>query len=219
VTVFCAGLVMIGGCGKPAQVDKPAPPGGKLEAPPLNLVSDCKIVLGEAEDAVEVVKPMRIGQEAGKSKDEAQTASKGKYLEIPKGAGKGKDVGGKAVIKFNIDQPGEYVFWARVFFLGGCWNSFGIEVDGYKIKMKRTDEKSKKEEEVLAPPEISNNSYEHWQWVSLIGPNQKPIRFDLKKGEHMLIVHNAEDGVKMDQYLLTSEPDPDKWYPAGIMTE
>jgi len=212
VSACCVLLAVVAaGCGKnEEELSENPPPAGPI------LIERPAMILCEAEDADEVVEPFAVASFEGASDEESQTASGGRCLEIPKGDAKGGgvNVGGSATLSFDVAETGEYVFWARVYFIGSCWNSFGIEVDGYRIKKPGTADE-------IGPPEIFSNNYNppHWHWVSLKRPDQKPIKFSLKKGPHTLVVHNTEDGVKLDQFLFTTEADPDKWYPVGIMEQ
>jgi len=222
LVVFClysAVIASLCGCGDRSG-DAGTEQAETTEPPLIALMNEGAMILGEAEDAVEITKPFVIGLDGRRNRTETKTASGGQYLEIPKGKGKGKDVGGKAVIKFNVEEEGEYIFHARIYALGACWNSFVIQVDDY-VKMKRDKDKKGKPtgKEYIGAPELSTSTFENWHWEWLKGPSGKPLVFDLSKGEHTLIVHNSEDGVKMDQYIFTKETDPEEWYPAGIMTK
>ena len=205
-------MALAAGCGKSETEMVEAQPSGP---PPLdlNLVSEPAIILVEAENAAEIVEPFILCEELADSTEESQISSQGKYVEIPEGAGKGKDAGGKVVLKFKIEEPGEYSLWARVNYLDACANSFGIQMDGYLF-----GEKDDQGNEQIAE-KLVLNTFKHWKWVQMTGAGGKAVRFDLTRGEHTITFHNTEDGAKLDQFILTTEPDPDAWFPAGIMTQ
>ncbi|MBN1864324.1 MAG: hypothetical protein JW808_05435, partial [Victivallales bacterium] len=71
---------------------------------------------------MEVVKPFEVIDLEGKP--EAAEVSGGKYLQVKQGAGGGSKVGGHAVFKVEIPEPGTYYFWARCWWDDSCGNSF-----------------------------------------------------------------------------------------------
>ena len=219
ICLFSAVIASLCGCGgSPGDADPEQ--AETTRSPLIALMNEGAMILGEAEDAVQMTKPFVIGSDGRGNRSETKMASGSKCLEIPKDKGKGKDVGGKAVIKFNVEEEGEYIFHARIYALDACRNSFVIQVDDY-VKMKKVLNKKGKPtgKEYIGAPELSTSTFKNWHWEWLKGPSGKPLVFDLSKGEHTLIVHNSEDGVKMDQYVFTKETDPEEWYPAGIMTK
>ena len=138
----------------------------------------------EAEDAAEIVKPLMIG------KDNEKMVAKGRFIEIKQGAGEGEKAGGKAAYKLNFKTDGQYWLWARVWWPDSCGNSFSVALDQGPAFTFGND-----------------NTYNSWHWVKAM------VKLDLKKGPHLLTVSNREDGIRIDQFLLTND---DKLVPVEI---
>ncbi len=115
-------------------------------------------------------------------------------LEIPQGAGNPPEVNaGAAEFVFEIPQAGDYVLWCRVWWEDECGNSFTMQIDDH------------------APFVLGQNStVQRWHWVKA-PPRLKAL--SLTAGRHTLRVINREDGVRLDQLLLTRNP---KFVPVGI---
>jgi len=112
----------------------------------------------------------------------------GTYLEIPEGAGNPPKVtAGKAVFSFEVPEDGQFTLWCRVWWEGECSNSFTVTVDdqpGFLFG--------------------ENATYKVWHWVKYpVSRTTAPIR--LTKGRHTLTFHNREDGVRLDQVLLSAD--------------
>ncbi|OPZ31371.1 MAG: hypothetical protein BWZ02_00267 [Lentisphaerae bacterium ADurb.BinA184] len=155
------------------------------------------VVCLEAESAIEVTAPMLRTDIAfppdGKSSAVLASSSGGRYLEIPEGAGKPPEAGGDATIEFTLDQAGTYTLWCRVWWLDGCGNSLGIAINGGKDFTFGQDA-----------------TYKKWHWV------RSPPRLEqlmLSAGKHTLKLMNREDGIAIDQILLTVNP---RFIPVGI---
>ena len=163
----------------------------------INVNTPSEIII-EAEDA-KVVAPMAIKTDDGAPPDKREIyhASAGKFAEIPKDVGKGDEAGGKAIFTFNTEKRGTYMLWARVRWNGGCYNSFGVSMDGGPQAVIGED-----------------GTYFTWQWVCLKG---KDGIFSLAKGKHALEFRNTEDGVALDQILLTTNLD-EQAQPQGILS-
>ncbi len=135
----------------------------------------------EAESAKEIEAPMVLVTNgiAGAS---------GHYLEIPEGAGNPPKVKrGKAVYEVDIPADGAYTLWCRVYWEDECSNSFNVTVDDGKPFLLG-----------------DNATYETWHWVKYpVARTMQPLK--LTKGKHKLILHNREDGVRVDQILLSSD--------------
>jgi hypothetical protein len=112
----------------------------------------------------------------------------GPYLEIPEGAGNPPKLNaGKAEYQVNIPKDGAYVLWCRVWWNGECSNSFTVKIDDQ-------------------PPFLfgEDATYKTWHWVRYpVSRTAKPI--DLTAGDHSLVLLNREDGVRIDQILLSSD--------------
>ena len=112
--------------------------------------------------------------------------AKGRYLEIPQGAGNPPKVeAGEAVFRFDAPVAGEYHLWCRVWWSDECGNSFWISLNGAK-------------------PFVfgENATFKTWHWV------KAPARLKqltLEKGPQTLAIRNREDGVAISQILLTTD--------------
>ncbi len=153
-------------------------------------------VLIEAQSAIKTTPAMRVVDTSDKENLPPvviEGASGGAYLEIPHGAGKPPEVGGEAVYTFTIEQPGTYHFWARAWWFDGCSNSVGVSING-------------------APDFVlgQDATYKQWHWVRARG---RLAQLDLKAGEHTLKLSNREDGIAIDQILLTRNR---RYVPVGI---
>jgi len=112
----------------------------------------------------------------------------GPYLEIPDGSGNPPKVTvGKAVYTVDIPADADYTLWARVYWEDECSNSFTVVIGdqpGFLFG--------------------ENATYKVWHWVKYpVARTAKPIR--LTKGTHTLTFHNREDGVRLDQILLSAD--------------
>ena len=133
--------------------------------------------------------------EAAKSREEPMAVSSnsvagasGAYLEIPEGAGNPpKRDAGKAVFTVDIPEDGLYTLWCRVWWEGECSNSFTIGFDDQ-------------------PPFLfgEDATYKAWHWVKYPVSRTVPLR-KLAKGQHTLTFKNREDGVRLDQVLLSAD--------------
>ncbi len=129
----------------------------------------------EAEAASKVVPVMEI-------RDDGE-ASGGKCIEIRQNAGTVL-LGlarGYANYEITLPEAGRYALWARTYWLGGCSNSFTVEIG---------DEKYHFGEDSL---------FEEWHWNQLLLPafeSAGPIR---------IRIENREDGIKIDKFLITQD--------------
>jgi hypothetical protein len=140
----------------------------------------------EAEKTATIESPFNVIRVVNKK----DSASAEHALEIKQGAGSGSKVGGRVTYKFTVSEDGTYIFWARVWWLDSCGNSFTFSYNnGKKITLG------------------NDNTYKRWHW------KKSRIKLKLSKGEHTLTIFNREDGIKIDQLLITN----DKLYiPQGI---
>ena len=112
----------------------------------------------------------------------------GVYLEIPEGAGNPpKLAAGKAVYTVEVPEDGSFTLWCRVWWEGECSNSFSVSIDGQ-------------------PPFLfgEDATYKAWHWVRYpVSRTSAPVK--LANGKHALTFHNREDGVRLDQVLLSAD--------------
>lgn len=112
----------------------------------------------------------------------------GRYLEIPEGAGNPpKLMAGKAVYTVEVPADGSFTLWCRVWWGGECSNSFTVTLDDQPAFLFGEDA-----------------TYKAWHWVRYpLSRTSAPIT--LAKGKHTLTFHNREDGVRLDQVLLSAD--------------
>ena len=198
LVVLPVALAACGGRDKPKGAGT-APPGKNGESSESQLIKLNAIVeiVMEAESA-KVTAPMVIRtDDASQSRSELQQASGGKYVDLPEKAGKGDEVGGKVTFTVDIKQRGTYRLWARVWWTDSCGNTFGVVVDDGK-------------QATLGDDGTCNS----WQWVCLKGDAGV---FRLPKGEHTIEFRNTEDGVRLDEILLSTNTD-EQAPPQGIVS-
>lgn len=131
-------------------------------------------------------------------------ASGGKYIEIPQAPIKSpeeekdsedssKKIQGKAVYEFEVASAGVYYLWCRVWWLDSCGNSLSINLDAAKPFAFGQD-----------------RTFKTWHWVKAIDGLKQ---LNLSGGTHTLTIHAREDGVRVDQILLTKNKN---YVPVGI---
>lgn len=150
--------------------------GGAWGAPAAGL----KLCL-EAESALSVEEPMAVASNA-------LAGASGPYLQIPEGAGNPpKRDAGKAVFEVTIPEDGTFTLWCRVWWEGECSNSFTVNVDDQPAFLFGEDA-----------------TYKAWHWVKYpVSRTAAPIR--LAKGRRTLTFKNREDGVHLDQVILSAD--------------
>jgi len=116
----------------------------------------------------------------------ANDASGNKVLAIPPEAGKGK---GSATYMLDNVPAGPCTVWVRARWVDGCSNSIGCILLGNQIV-------------------ISDEIFGRWHWVA------SARRIDLPGGRLELRLQNLEDGVMIDQILLSRDR---RFVPHGIM--
>lgn len=109
------------------------------------------------------------------------TAVAGMALAIPEGAGS-LQKRGRATFSFALARDGTYEVWARVRWQDSCGNSFSIQIDDSPGRMVGQDA-----------------VYSTWHWV-------KAGTYKLSAQRHRLAVQEREDGVAIDQWLVTPDP-------------
>lgn len=140
----------------------------------------------EAESMENVVSPMAVMDD--------RLASGFKALEIPYGSGRGiwKEAGGSAEKTISVPRGGNYYFWVRVRWEGGCENAIYLQVDkGRNIV-------------------VGNDAiFDTWHWVRT-GP------FNLAAGGHRLKFSNHSHGIRMDKVEIVNDP---QYEPSGYGKE
>ena len=114
----------------------------------------------------------------------ANDSSGNSVLDIPLEAGKGK-----GAAAYRLTAPaGSYTIWLRAFWTDGCSNSIGCVIG---------------EKEMI----VSDERFKEWHWVS------SPAQVELPGGPAELRLKNLEDGIMIDQILLTRDG---RFVPHGI---
>ncbi len=144
-----------------------------------------KIVI-EAEDARGMNAPFVIRRD--------ERASGGMSVGIPDKTETGRDakppeVVGSVRYSLTLEKDGKYAFWVRKWWMDGCGNSVKLSVDDLPAYQVGED-----------------GTYLYWDWIKM------PIDLELKAGEHTMDIHNNEDGVWLDQIVVTDDL---QYVPAG----
>ena len=200
--------------GSPAR-DKPTKPTGA--APDnsgggvvIEMGDDVSKIVIEAEDG-KIEAPMKIHGDANPPAGcrGPKGAGKGKYVETPEpvkvnpATGKRFELkGGRTTIAFDIPDSGKYCFWLRVWWRGGCANSFNVGLDGMPGMKKGAK-----------PHQVTDGSFGNWRWIAVGASAFEPTPIRLKKGKHTLAVTTGEDGSVLDQVLIVDDPE---YQPTGI---
>ena len=140
----------------------------------------------EAEAAADLEEPLV------KTVSDADQVSGGAFLEIKQGAGDPPNANGAGKITFEVPESKRYYLWCRVWWLDACGNSIGINIDDAKAFTFGQD-----------------RTFKSWHWVQ--APTKLP-QFELEAGEHTLHLSHREDGVRIDQILLTANK---RYIPVG----
>lgn len=143
-------------------------------------------ILIEAETA-QVAPPFTIVTVTNQAPVKAgQAISGNRYIEVAPGSKKPSEGGiaGHARYTFKLKSAGVFHLWARCFWQDGCGNSFTVQFDGQPSFTFGQDA-----------------TYNTWHWVK--APPR--LTFKLAAGTHTLTLFNREDGIRVDQLLLTTD--------------
>ncbi|MFQ5649775.1 MAG: Ig-like domain-containing protein [bacterium] len=178
--------------------------GGSVD---VSLPSDEIVV--EAESGT-LHSPMAIGEDVD--------ASNGKFIEVPNGSGGGGGNLGFVEYLINIEQAGDYVMWGRAIYPDAENDAFRVIVGADTFKWD-------------VGQRVHSASW-HWDQVSHRGngtakkPQLDPVIFSFQAGIQTLIVGEAKDGTKLDQFVLAPvgsgfEPPADQSAvePGGVFTD
>lgn len=156
---------------------------------PADVYAKARVTV-EAESATTVEPPMVLVHKDAVPENVKfiAEASGDAYLEIPQGAGNPpENPNGRAVLTLEVPADGAYTLWGRVWWEDECGNSFLVQIDDN-------------------PPFLfgENATYKAWHWVRYpVARTAKPIQ--LKKGTHTITFLNREDGVRLDQVVLSAD--------------
>jgi len=135
----------------------------------------------EAESAEKIETPMCLVS------NDIENIS-GAAISIPEGAGNPPErCEGSASYTIDVPTKGEYTLWCRVWWNGECSNSFMVRFND-------------------APPILfgEDATYKVWHWVKYPISRTSP-RINLDAGKLQLKLDNREDGIMIDQIILSSD--------------
>lgn len=98
---------------------------------------------------------------------------------------------GGARFEFELATAAECKIWLRVWWDGSCGNTVNLRVN----------------DEPRSVTIGNDGTYHTWHWL------ESPKTYTLPAGKHTLQVLNREDGIALDQILITTDKD---YYPQGI---
>jgi hypothetical protein len=134
----------------------------------------------EAEHG-QLTQPMAVGADS--------TAAGGRYLWVPTGTGVNDSaLGGAATYQFSVPVAGTYIVWGRVFSTSLSDNSFWVTIDSTPPLKWDT------------PPNAA------WVWDGAHYGGGAPYRFPLSAGMHTLRISHREARTKLDQLVITNDP-------------
>ena len=153
----------------------------------------------EAESSANIVPLVRVGGPSIAVTNLAWSAVKGAsadmYIEIAQSpvtnsaekAETKKQIPGKASFEFDVSDDGEHYLWCRVWWFDTCGNSVRISIDGARPFSFGQD-----------------GTFKRWHWFKA-PEGLKQLK--LEKGQHSMVISAREDGVRIDQILLTDDSD------------
>jgi hypothetical protein len=165
----------------------------------------------EAESSTNIVPLMQIGGPEIAVTNKAWTTTTGasgnRYIDVPqspvtniaeKADSKAKSkpekvIPGSASFEFDVSEAGPHQLWCLVWWFDSCGNSASISIDGAKPFSFGQD-----------------RTYKRWHWIKA-PPRLKQL--NLKKGRHKMVFSVREDGIRIDQILITNDED---FVPVGI---
>lgn len=152
----------------------------------------------EAEHALTVTPPMVAGSATNRALQgtplDPKGASESAFLEVTQGSGNPPKVtGGEATYEFTLKESGTYFLWCRVWWLDECGNSLTMTLNDGR------------------PFTFGNDAvYKSWHWVK--APRRVPD-LRMEAGTQKLMIQNREDGVRIDQVLITKDR---RFVPVGV---
>jgi len=112
----------------------------------------------------------------------------GSVISIPEKAGNPPErCEGAATYTLELPEAGSFTLWCRVWWEGECSNSFTVKFND-------------------APAFLfgENATYKTWHWVKYPVSRTSP-KINLTAGRNLLRLENREDGIMVDQILLSSD--------------
>ncbi len=153
----------------------------------------------EAESSTAIVPLVQVGGPDIAVTNTAWSSVKGasgnQYLEIPQApvtnstdkAVEKKKIPGSASFDFDASAEGVHYLWCRVWWFDTCGNSLSISIDGARALSFGQD-----------------STFKRWHWFKA-PEGLKQLK--LSKGAHKMVISAREDGVRIDQILLTDDED------------
>jgi len=135
----------------------------------------------EAESAKSIEEPMCLVSNRIKNVS-------GAAISIPEKAGNPpKLCKGAASYTFDLRKKGSYTLWCRVWWNGECSNSFTARINDN-------------------PPILfgEDATYKTWHWVKYPVSRTSP-KIKLEAGKQTLKIENREDGIMVDQIILSAD--------------
>ena len=118
------------------------------------------------------------------------TAVGGTAIAVPPKAGKAP---GGLDLTFRLQKAGVYTFWFRAY-----WGTDGEEACSNSVFVRIDD---------ASPVIVQDATYRAWHWVVVRLPGNRQGTLELAAGTHKIHLTNREDGILLDQILITP------WHP------
>ena len=152
------------------------------------------IPVGEGEEVASVKNEVMMEAETGEIFSPMRAAldleaSEGGCILAPDGSG----MGGHAEYTFDIESPGEYAIWGRVFSRDYSSDSFFVSVDGLDDVTWHT----------------GSGGYGKWVW-DVVKDVSNPLILHFEIGQHSLSIKQRDSGTKIDKILITNNIDNSK---------
>ena len=104
-----------------------------------------------------------------------------------KACAKGEDPADhKALFELEVEEPGLYYPWARVWWTDSCGDSIVVSIQC-------------EDEQEPTRWEITDGTHAWWHWLRLAGSGG----VELKRGTYAVIVENREDGARLSRILFS----------------
>lgn len=159
-------------------------------------------IVAEAEKYERIEKPMIVATDKDKDAENGQVT----FVWCPEGPGC-EDISlgpdnkplGFVELKIRVPKAGKYWFWARTWSHCTCGNECRIIL--------------KKGAVTLFNLKLNQPTTGVWQWLRKPGA-EADSAVELEAGDYELIIHNYEDGMRIDKVLFTLDP-PSQFVPVG----
>ena len=152
----------------------------------------CRIIVQLAE-ATTISHPFKVV--------ESPLAANGKSVAVPPGAGESPGI---LKASFEVPESRKYSVWVRVY-----WGTDKEEACSNSVLLGIDD---------ADPVTVTDNVFNSWHWLEVRTPGPGNDGVWLKKGRHAVRLLNREDGIELDQALITPwyEDEFMRYVPDGI---